>query len=144
MKEKILISACLLGRACRYDGRSVRNEDAIRLSEKYELIEICPEVDGGLPVPRLPSEIVGERVVNTEGFDVTENYLRGALNALRLALENGVKIAVLKERSPSCAKGRIYDGSFSKTLKDGDGITARLLLENGIKIYGESEIKKLF
>ncbi len=143
MKEKLLISACLLGTPCRYDGKSVVCEKACLLSEKYELVPICPEVTGGLKTPRIPSERSGDRVINKEGGDVTRNFINGALEALKLAKEEGIKKALLKERSPSCGRGRIYDGSFSGKLVEGDGVAAELLMKNGISVYTESEIEKL-
>lgn len=136
--EKLLISACLLGAKCRYDGKSMPSA-AAELAEKFHLVPFCPEIYGGLPTPRPAAEISGGRVVTELGDDVTENYKRGAEEALRLAKTLGIKKAVLKERSPSCGSGKIYDGTFSGNLTDGDGITARLLKENGIEIYGESE-----
>ena len=139
MKEKILVSACLLGLPCRYDGKSKPDERVIALKEKYELIPFCPEVYGGLETPRTPSERVGDRVLMKDGRDVTENYRRGADGALCLCKTLDIKKAILKERSPSCGSGKIYDGSFSGTLKDGDGVTAELLLKNGIEVLGESD-----
>ena len=144
MKEKLLISACLLGTPCRYDGRSVAKVDVDRLTEKYDLIPVCPEVDGGLPTPRTPSERVGDRVLMRDGRDVTENYMRGALIAYEACVKNGCKYALMKERSPSCGVGRIYDGTFSGTLTDRDGVAAEYLLSHGIKVFGESEIEKMF
>lgn len=144
MKEKLLISACLLGRPCRYDGRSVTKVDVSRLEEKYELIPVCPEVDGGLPTPRTPSERIGDRVLMKDGRDVTENYMKGALVAYEACLAHGCRIALMKERSPSCGVGRIYDGSFSGTLTDRDGVTAEYLLARGIRVLGESNFEKLF
>ena len=143
MKEKILISACLLGKACRYDGKSVPAVDQERLEEKYELIPICPEVDGGLPTPRTPSERVGDRVIMRDGNDVTENYMRGAQHALKLCIDNGVTKVLLKEKSPSCGKGMIYDGTFSRRLIHRNGVTAEMLLENNIEVFGESEINDI-
>ena len=143
MKEKLLISACLLGRACRYDGRSVKAVDVAALEEKYELVPVCPEVDGGLPTPRTPSERIGDRVMMRDGRDVTENYLAGAVSSYERCVSGDIKLALLKERSPSCGKGRIYDGSFSGTLTDRDGVCAEYLMERGITVYGESEIEKL-
>ncbi len=143
MKKKLIISACLLGEPCRYDGRSVPAVDVGALSEKYELIPVCPEVMGGLPTPRVPSERIGGKVINKIGIDVTENYNKGAAEALRLAKEGGAELALLKEKSPSCGKGRIYDGSFSGTLIPGDGVTVELLTNEGIRVLGESEIEKL-
>ncbi len=140
--ENVLVSACLLGCACRYDGKSVEY-DLGNLKENYNLIPFCPEIFGGLPTPRIPSEIVGERVVNKEGEDVTRQYMKGACEALRICRIFNIGKAVLKERSPSCGKDRIYDGSFSSVLTEGDGITAKLLKNNGICIFGESELEKL-
>ncbi len=142
-KEKLLISACLLGTPCRYDGKSIPFSGLSELLEYFELIPICPEVDGGLPIPRIPSERVGERVINKSGDDVSENYLSGAKTALRKAQENGIRLALLKERSPSCGKGVIYDGSFTGVLTYGNGVTAEMLMNAGITVFGESEIKKL-
>ena len=141
--KTILISACLLGVACRYDGLSKPlNEEIIKkLRKQYHLIPVCPEIMGGLPTPRIPSEVTSNgKVLNAEGNDVTENYNRGAREALRLAQTFQCNEAILKERSPSCGAGQIYDGTFSRTLVTGDGITARLLKQNGICIIGESEI----
>lgn len=143
MKENLLISACLLGESCRYDGRSVPAVCVEKLCEKYNLIKVCPEVDGGLPTPRTPSERVGDRVLMRDGKDVTENYQRGAVHALDMCKKHGCRIALLKEKSPSCGKGRIYDGTFSRTLTERDGVTAELLLANGIFVLGESEIDKI-
>lgn len=142
-KEPILISGCLLGLCCRYDGKSKPNENIKALSEKYYLIPICPEQLGGLPTPRDPSEIIGERVVSCTGIDVTAEYRRGAAEALRLSQLFGCKKAILKERSPSCGFGRVYDGSFSGRLVDGDGVAAALLAANGIEIFGESRTAEL-
>lgn len=142
-KTKILVSACLLGAPCRYDALSKPNEDVKALSREYELIPVCPEQAGGLPTPRIPSEINGAKVINREGVDVTRNYKKGAEYALKLALENDCKIAILKSKSPSCGKGLIYDGSFSKTLKKGDGVCARLLINNEITVFTEDEIDKI-
>lgn len=142
-KEPILISGCLLGLCCRYDGKSKPNENIRALSEKYYLIPICPEQLGGLPTPRDPSEIIGERVVSCTGIDVTAEYRRGAAEVLRLSQLFGCKKAILKERSPSCGFGMVYDGSFSGRLVDGDGVSAALLSANGIEIFGESRTVEL-
>ena len=141
--EKLLVSACLLGMPCRYDGKSKPCDAVIALRDRFELLPVCPEVMGGLPTPRTPSEIQGERVRMRDGTDVTEHYHRGARMALELARSNGCSVAILKEKSPSCGVGRIYDGSFSRTLTEGNGITADVLIDAGIKVYGESEIEKL-
>ena len=140
MKERILVSACLLGLPCRYDGESRPNEEVISLYEKYELIPFCPEIYGGLETPRAPSERVGDRVLMKDGRDVTENYKRGALIALEQSKLNSIELAILKARSPSCGKGKIYDGSFSGKLIDGDGVTAELLTKAGVKVITEEEL----
>ncbi len=141
--ENLLISACLLGIPCRYDGKSVRAVDVGALREKYNLIPVCPEIYGGLSTPRTPSERQGEKTVMKDGKDVTENYLRGAKIAYDMCIEFDCKKALLKERSPSCGKGRIYDGTFSGTLTEGNGVTVEYLSERGIEVFGESEIEKL-
>ena len=137
----ILVSACLLGVECRYDGGHNYCGAADRLREKHHLIPVCPEVYGGLPVPRVPSEILGDRVVSREGRDVTEEFYRGARAMMHLARYFQCGLAVLKERSPSCGSGEIYDGTFSKRLVGGDGIFVRMLKEEGIPVIGESEIE---
>lgn len=136
----ILVSACLLGTACRYDGKAKANEKVVGLLKKETLIPVCPEQLGGMTTPRLPSEIRGDRVVNEAGEDVTACYQKGAEEALKLAKLYGCSLALLKERSPSCGCGQIYDGTFSKNLTEGDGITARLLKKNGIRVIGESDL----
>ena len=139
----ILVSACLLGYPCRYDGQSKPHAGVAELLKRHTLVPVCPEVQGGLPVPRIPAEIQGERVVNREGVDVTDFYRRGAQAALELANILDVKVAVLKERSPSCGSGTIRNGKFDGGLTDGWGIAAQLLRDNGITVYGESELDKL-
>ena len=140
--ENLLISACLLGVQCRYDGGSKPVMPTVALMEQYHLIPICPEQLGGLPTPRPPAERRGGRVVTQSG-DVTEQYLRGAEETLKLCKLLGCEAAVLKERSPSCGRGQVYDGTFSGTLTAGDGVTAELLAANGIPVYGESQIEDL-
>ena len=144
-KTKLLISACLLGAACRYDGKSVPlpAETITALNEKYALVPVCPEQLGGLPTPRDPSERCGGAVVSRSGGDVTAQYARGAQQALYLAETLGCRAALLKERSPSCGNGEIYDGTFSHTLVPGDGVTAQLLKAHGVTVYGESGLEKL-
>ena len=141
--DKLLISACLLGVPCRYDGKSKPAAGIDALREKYELIPVCPEQLGGLPTPRTPSERRDDRVVTAEGTDVTDEYQKGARAALALCLREGCVAAVLKERSPSCGSGEIYDGTFTRTVIPGDGVTAELLKKNGIKVCGESEADAL-
>ncbi len=135
----ILVSACLVGVACRYNGTAFPCAGIAELVSLGKAIAVCPEVLGGLAVPRLPAEIVGLRVQTTQGQDVTEEYRTGAAAALRIAVENGCTSAVLKARSPSCGSGRIYDGSFSGRLVDGDGLLAGLLKQAGIIVYTEEE-----
>lgn len=143
MKTKILVSACLLGYECRYDGKSNKNDDVIALGKEYELISICPECFGGLPTPREPAEIKDGRVVNILGEDVTEQFKSGAEQALYIAKECNAPCALLKENSPSCGCGKIYDGSFTKTKIDGNGVTAQLLVDNEIQVFTEAEIRRL-
>ncbi len=140
----ILVSACLLGLACRYDGKSKPCDEVIKLIGKYNLIPFCPEVMGGLPTPRIPSEIVGDMVLNKHGENVTEQYRKGASEALKIAKMYNCKYAILKEKSPSCGKGKIHNGKFDGGYIDGDGITTRLLKENGISVLGEGEIDKIY
>lgn len=141
--ENILVSACLLGIGCRYDGKHKADPAVLALGKRYNLIPVCPEIYGGLPTPRVPSERIGERVMMKDGTDVTENYMKGAREALELCRIYGIRTAILKERSPSCGKGRIYDGSFTSTLTDRDGVTAQLLRAEGIRVLGESELDLL-
>lgn len=136
----ILVSSCLLGERCRYDGKSKGVNEVIALSKKYNLIPICPEVMGGLSVPRDPCEIIGDRLVSKEGRDCTAEYNKGAQIALEIALKHNCKYAVLKLKSPSCSVNGVYDGTFSKTLVEGMGVTAKLLSQNGIKVLGENQI----
>ena len=132
----IIVSACLAGYRCRYDGKTVPNEEIVALVKRGEAIPACPEMLGGLPCPRVPSErsADGTRVITREGGDVTEAFRIGAEETLRLARLYGCDRAILKARSPSCGCGLIYDGTFSGTLKEGDGVAAALLRENGITV----------
>lgn len=139
----ILISACLLGLACRYDGRSKEYPGISQLMSAHTLIPFCPECYGGLPTPRAPAERQDDRVVTKEGQDVTAQYVKGAWEALKAAERCGCIWAVLKERSPSCGSGSIYDGTFTGTLIPGDGVTAQLLKAHGITVIGESQLNLL-
>ncbi len=143
--EKLLISACLLGGNCRYDGgnNALSEEVLAALRARWELLPVCPEQDGGMSTPRIPSERRGESVVNRAGEDVTAFFVRGAEIALRTARDAGCRYALLKERSPSCGSGEIYDGSFSGRLIPGDGVAAEALKKAGITVFGESEIPAL-
>ena len=140
--EKLLISACLLGFNCKYSGgnNSLPEETLKKLRAEYALVPVCPEVAGGLPVPRDPSERIGTGVFSIRGRDVTAEFQKGAETAVRLATLFGCKTALLKEDSPSCGSGRIYDGSFSGVLIPGDGVGAEKLKALGIKVIGESSI----
>lgn len=140
---KYLISACLLGCACRYDGRSKPHPLAQELARRGLAIPVCPEQLGGLPTPRTPAERRGECVVTADGRDVTAEYRRGAEEALRLAELYGCAAAVLKERSPSCGCGRIYDGTFTGTVVPGDGVTTGYLKAHGITVYTEADLPGL-
>lgn len=139
----ILISACLLGCACRYDGKSKPHPLAQALARHGLVVPACPEQLGGLPTPRAPSEQQNDRVVSADGTDVTPQYRRGAEETLRLAALYGCTTAVLKERSPSCGSGQIYDGTFTHTLTEGDGLTAQMLKKKGVEVYGESQLEEL-
>ena len=136
---------CLLGEPCRYDGKSVPLDGTIieKLKEKYTLVTVCLEQEGGLPTPRIPAERMGKNVVRRDGVDVTAEYRKGAEVALSLCRRFGISIALMKAKSPSCGAGRIYDGTFSVTLTDGDGVTVSLLSGNGIKIFTENDINSL-
>jgi len=140
---KILISACLLGVRCRYDGGSNRLDFIDRLAREHELIPVCPEQLGGLATPRESAEIRGGGVFTKSGADVSASFERGAEEALRVARSIGCRCALLKERSPSCGSGEIYDGSFTRTLTAGDGVTAALLKASGIRVIGESRAAEL-
>lgn len=133
-KEKILVSACLLGLNCRYDGKSNYSKEVDEFLKDYDVIPICPEIMGGLPTPRIGAERLGTKVITRDGRDVTKEYIKGANECLFLAQKYNVKKALLKLRSPSCGNKKIYDGTFSHTVVDGDGVTAELLKNNGIEI----------
>lgn len=141
--KKILVSACLIGTNCKYDGKNNACEAVIKLKNKYELIPVCPETLGGLPTPRIPCEIASGKVINRIGVDVTKFFAKGAKDALLIAKENNIQYAILKERSPSCGVSNVYDGSFSKTLVPGMGVFAKMLVRYGVKVYSENEIDKL-
>ncbi len=141
--EKILISACLVGDKCRYDGKSNLNPKIGALLEKYELIPFCPECEGGLSTPRTPSERVGEKVIMKDGHDVSFQFERGAELAFNICLAMKIKTAILKENSPSCGVHKIHDGSFSNKLIDGMGVTAEYLKRKGINVISEEEIDTL-
>ncbi|MGN1328776.1 MAG: DUF523 domain-containing protein [Eubacterium sp.] len=140
---KILVSACLLGENCKYNGGNNKNDDVIKLSEKHTLIPVCPEKLAGLAIPREPCEVIDGKVSNKIGEDVTEAFYDGAEKTLYVAEESGCQIAVMKERSPSCGFGKIYDGTFTSKIVNGNGITSDLLYKNGITVIGETQLEKL-
>lgn len=142
-KPCILVSACLCGKKVRYDGEIKNTVPYLdKLSEKYEIIPVCPELLGGLGLPRPQSEIKNGRVVNIEGQDVTKKFLKGAKKTYEIYKKNNAIFAILKESSPSCGSNTVYDGSFSGVKIEGEGITASYLKNNGIKVYCEKDFIK--
>lgn len=149
-RTPLLVSRCLLDTACRYDGRTSGDLRSVLETMGFEPVSVCPESDGGLPTPRPASEVQCERsltilkgegrIVNTEGADVTAEFISGAKKALLLARETGATAAVLKSKSPSCGKGLRYDGTFSGTKTADDGLTTALLLSEGIEVFTEHEL----
>ncbi len=140
---RILVSACLMGVGCRYDGKSNQLPQLEQLMKQHTCIPVCPEIFGGLPTPRVPAERQGSKIMTQDGQDVTPQFVRGTAEVLRLADLYHCKAALLKERSPSCGCGQIYDGTFTKTLTEGDGLTAEMLKRKDIAVYGESQIGEL-
>ncbi|MCF7858547.1 MAG: DUF523 domain-containing protein [Candidatus Cloacimonetes bacterium] len=136
----ILVSACLAGLKCRYDGKSNENSKVIELVKKGLAIPICPEQLGGLPTPRIPSEIINDKVFNKKGENVTNQFKKGAKETLRIAELFGCHKAILKQRSPSCGFGKIYDGSHTGRIVAGIGITAKLLSQKGLVIITENDL----
>ena len=143
MKEKLLISSCLLGNNVKYNGKNNYIDGIEALKEKYDLIIICPEVMGGLSIPRIPSEIINDNVFNKEGINVTNEFEKGANIALELVKKHNIKKALLKDGSPSCGSTYIYDGTFNGIKINDFGITVRRLLEANIKIYTEKNWMEL-
>lgn len=141
-----LVSACLLGVNCKYNGKNNKNDKIIEFLKDKEFIMVCPEQLGGLSTPRIPCEIInGEdnkdiKIINKEGTVLTENFLKGANEVVKIAKNYNIKKAILKAKSPSCGKNLIYDGSFTGTLIKGDGITTKLLKKNKIEVFTEDEI----
>ncbi|MEA3392169.1 MAG: DUF523 domain-containing protein [Candidatus Marinimicrobia bacterium] len=146
MKTKLIISACLLGINCRYDGKHnmISEEDIALLQEKFELIPACPEQLGGLSTPRLPAEIQADgKILRQDGVDVSLEFQRGADEAFKISKIFECKFALLKAKSPSCGNHEIYDGSFTGKLIPGKGQTVKLFEKHGIKVYNENEIEIL-
>ena len=143
----ILVSACLAGQCCRHDGKSCAVTLVAKWVKSGKAVSICPEVAGGLSVPRAPCEIKTmadgqRRILSENGWDCTDAFIRGAEEALRIVREMNIEKALLKARSPSCGFGQIYDGSFTGTLIDGNGITAELLNRNGVEIFDENSLSQ--
>ena len=136
----ILVSSCLCGVNCKYNGGNNEDKRVAKLMDTHTVICVCPEVLGGLSTPRTPAEIVGDRVITKDGEDVTEAFYKGAEKALEAAEKYNVDMAILKANSPSCGCGKVYDGTFSKTLVEGDGVFAKMLKEKNIRVYSENDI----
>ncbi len=140
MKEFIIVSECLAGINCRYDGKNNKNEKVLEFIKNNNCILVCPEQLGGLSTPRVPAEIVGDKVINKDGEDVTKNFIKGATEALNIANIYNSKKAILKANSPSCGSKFVYDGSHTGNLTKGMGITTKLFIKNGIEVISETEI----
>ena len=140
MRPRYIVSACLAGIACRYDGRATPCPTVMRLMEEGRAVAACPECLGGLPTPRPACELVGQRVINSRGEDVTAAFLQGAQAATALARLHGCTAAILKSRSPSCGCGQIYDGTFRGALREGDGLWAVDLRRAGISLFTEESL----
>jgi uncharacterized protein YbbK (DUF523 family) len=137
-----IVSACLCGENCRYDGKSTLSENIKRLVDERKAIMVCPEVEGGLSIPRYPCEIRNNKVLNIQNEDKTIEFVSGAEKVLKIAKKHNIKKAILKEKSPSCGSSFIYDGTFSRKLIKGQGITTELLREHGIEVISDEEFDK--
>ena len=140
---RIIVSACLLGENCKYNGGNNRNERVLRYVEGHEVITVCPEMLGGLPCPRKPVEWVGERVLTKDGDDCTENFRRGVQKAMDIIGDKHIDLAILQSRSPTCGVKQIYDGTFSGVRVDGMGALARVLHERGIPLMDAEDVPAL-
>lgn len=138
---KILVSACLLGENCKYNGGNNRCKEVLEYLQGHEVVPVCPEVMGGLPIPRIPCEIVKGEVINREGVSCDREYRLGADLAMEIARKEKIDLAILKARSPSCGTRQIYDGTFSRTLIEGSGIFGSRILTEGIPVMDEEECK---
>lgn len=139
----IIISACLVGINCSYCSQNAEHPDAVKLVMEGKAIPICPEQLGGLNTPREPAEINNGRILTVSGVDITEAFLRGADETLKVCRKFSCKKAILKSRSPSCGVGMIYDGNFNGTLVKGNGVTADLLIKNGINVTSSDALQKM-
>ncbi|MBR3675185.1 MAG: DUF523 domain-containing protein, partial [Bacilli bacterium] len=137
--EKILVSACLCGQKTRFDGKDNPFPFIEKLKRHYDVVPFCPEVEGGLPLLREPCEIVNNSVLSESGKDYTKEYIEGAKKAVSLCHFFGIKIAILKDRSPSCGSRTIHDGSFKNNMIEGLGLTARALIADGVKVYADTD-----
>ena len=137
---KIMVSACLLGENCKYNGGNNLNPELLRLLSGHTVIPVCPEVLGGLPVPRIPAEIVNGAVVNREGISVDDAFRRGAEKALELAAAERPDLVILQSRSPSCGTRQVYDGTFSGTLVRGKGVFAEMVANAGFRVMDAEEV----
>lgn len=144
MMKKILVSACLCGDPCRYDGKAVPCDDPtfLKWMEEGRFVQVCPEVMAGLGVPRSESQRRGDKVVTIDGRDVTEAFHRGAQLTLDLANSENVAFCILKQRSPSCGSVTIHDGTFSGIKIPGQGVTAEVLRNAGYEVFGEDQMEK--
>ena len=140
---KILVSACLVGENCKYNGKNNYNEKLCEFLKNHQVVTVCPEVLGGLPTPRIPSEIVNGEVLNKEGISVDKEFRLGAEKAFQIAMDEKVDLAILQSRSPSCGVKEIYDGTFSKTKIPGSGVFARMLIEAGVKVLDLEEFENV-
>ncbi len=136
---KYLVSACLVGVNCRYDGKNNLNPNIKKIYDRKEAILVCPEQLGGLSTPRVPCERLKNKVIDRNGIDRTKEFYKGAKEALLIARKNNIMTAIMKKNSPSCGKGYIYDGSFSGKLISGNGVCIEVLEENGIKVLTEDD-----
>ena len=139
---KIAVSACLLGHNCKYNGGNNCSQTVLDYIEGHQVIPVCPEVTGGLPIPRVPVELKGNRAINRDGEDVTEFFRRGVEKTMEQLAGQDIDLAILQPRSPSCGSKQIYDGSFTKTLIDGKGMFAQALAEAGIPMMDEDDVLK--
>lgn len=140
-RPTVLVSACLLGTCCNHEGGHSRRSAVVALAATHRVVPICPEVCGGLPTPRPAAERRGDRVLTESGEDVTDAYERGAAAAVELAHAVGARRAVLKARSPSCGSARVYDGTFTRTLRAGEGVTAAALRAAGLDVCSEEDLQ---
>ena len=142
--KKVAVSACLVGKNTKYDGTNNYNQKVMDYLKDKEYILICPEVFGGLPTPRVPSEIVKDKVINKENVDVTNEFVIGANKALQMIIDNNIEEVIVKSKSPSCGHKQIYDGTFSNKIIEGNGVFTALAIKNGIKVLTENDIEKKF